>query len=664
MSNTGDDAVLSDVEDEIPVPIEVTSTSPKDDKFQQLVSELDRERQSRQALEASKSDLQTSFNRLKLLAHDSIKKRDESNRLKDEALKAKDQLQIELNELVRHKDEVFKEFNEKCDEAVKAKESLKSEVEIAAEMMLNGIEAISEKVSGFKEFRVGGLPRSDRYTGLGGVAYGVIKQMNEIVEEMIRQVELRGKERDEARELMEQRNFESAIEVSELEARIDGLKEEVLGKSKVVEDFEKLLSEKDGRLALAEKELEGLRMWFRESEDKLKNLETKIELQRPLLVDQLSYVAKIHDQIDNFIKIVDVNRLDHLELSESLFLPKETDVEENIRASLAGMVSIYGLSRIVFEKTKELVDERSNEVNRLNETVTQLVKEKEHIGTLLRSALSKRVSANLLSNSNELFKVAENGLREAGIDYKFSNHLADGKVLVWSDEAGAVVAEDDEVYTLASALENIIKQSQLEIIELKHTVEELRQETSLLRQQAEAQAKELVQRKQTVEELEEKEKTANENVEGLMLDIAAAEEEITRWKVAAQEEADAGKAVEHDFVSQLLVVRRELEEAKQAVIESENKLKYKEETADAAMAARVAAEKSLRLADLRSSRLRDKVEELTRQLEMQETSRSVFSRSRYVCWPWEWLGLNFVGFPQLNARQERSNETELSEPLI
>lgn len=41
-------------------------------------------------------------------------------------------------------------------------------------------------------------------------------------------------------------------------------------------------------------------------------------------------------------------------------------------------------------------------------------------------------------------------------------------------------------------------------------------------------------------------------VEGLMLDIAAAEEEITRWKVAAQQEADAGKAVEQEFVAQVL----------------------------------------------------------------------------------------------------------------
>ncbi|KAM7490970.1 hypothetical protein LguiA_033891 [Lonicera macranthoides] len=54
-------------------------------------------------------------------------------------------------------------------------------------------------------------------------------------------------------------------------------------------------------------------------------------------------------------------------------------------------------------------------------------------------------------------------------------------------------------------------------------------------------------------------------------------------------------------------VSQELEEAKQAVIESELKLKYKEETADAAMAARDLAEKSLKLAYLRTSRLRDKV---------------------------------------------------------
>lgn len=36
-----------------------------------------------------------------------------------------------------------------------------------------------------------------------------------------------------------------------------------------------------------------------------------------------------------------------------------------------------------------------------------------------------------------------------------------------------------------------------------------------------------------------------------MLDIAAAEEEIMRWKVAAQQEADAGKAIEQEYMMQV-----------------------------------------------------------------------------------------------------------------
>ncbi|XP_011086685.2 leucine-rich repeat-containing protein 45 [Sesamum indicum] len=319
------------------------------------------------------------------------------------------------------------------------------------------------------------------------------------------------------------------------------------------------------------------------------------------------------------------------------------------------------MSKIVVEKTRDLVEERTREVKSLNETIDQLMKEKEQIGSLLRSTLSRRMSVDLSSKTNELFKVAENGLKEAGIEYKFSKFQG-SKGKMSPDEV-----EENEVYALASALENIIKQSQLEIIELKHSVEELRAESNLYKEHVDTQTKELNQWKQRVEELEEKERVANENVEGLMMDIAAAEEEITRWKVAAQQEADAGKAVEKDYMTQLASVRQELEEARQAVIESEKKLKFKEETAEAAMAARDAAEKSLRLADMRASRLRDRVEELTRQLDeldTRETSRTGLRRLRYVCWPWQWLGLDYVGARRPEIPQQNANEMELSEPLL
>lgn len=678
MASEDGDAVLSDVEGEI----DVQTSSDEDfsvERFREVLAELNRERQAREAAENSATELSEKFNRLKALAHESIKRRDESTRQRDEALREKeeilrsnDKLSTEIAEVNIAKDEVVKQLDEvtkardgsrsQLDEVTKAKDGLRSEIENSAHMLVTGIEKISGKVSNFKNFSAGGLPRSQKYTGLPAVVYGVIKRTNEIVEELVGQIDATAKSRNDVREQMEQRNFEIAIEVSELEATISGLREEVAKKSSFIENLEKSLIEKDEKVAEIESQGLELRQLVNEYEDKLKNLESH----RPLLVDQLNYVSKIHDQVDDIIKIVDDGNLDQSGLSECLFLPQETDMEENIRASLAGMESIYQLTRIVVEKTRDLVQKKSREVKSLNEAVGQLVKEKEHIVSLLRSALSKRMSVDPSSKTNELFKVAENGLREAGIDIKFSKLLSDGKVPVSDDKANAMETEEDEIYNLAGALENIVKASQLEIVELRHSVEELRAESSLLKEHLEAQAKELSHRMKRIEELEEKERIANESVEGLMLDIAAAEEEISRWKAAAEQEAAAGRAVEQEFVAQLSSLKQELEEAKQALSESEKKLGFKEETAAAAMTARDAAEKSLRLADTRASRLRDRVEELSHQLEefeSREDSRGR-NRPRYVCWPWQWLGLDFVGVRRSDVQQQSSNEMELSEPLI
>ncbi|KAI3728357.1 hypothetical protein L6452_16991 [Arctium lappa] len=671
------DAVLSDVEEEDNPPDPVfdgTSSSTEDvsiERFREVVAELDRERKAREAVENSKSELHGSFNRLKVLAHEAIKKREEISRQRDEVSRCNEKLSAQLAEAVKEKDEMSKQKDDlvqQLEESVKAKDSSRSEIETAAQMLVTGIDKISGKVSNYKNFMAGGLPRSQKYTGLPAVAYGVIKRSNEIVEELHRQIESATKSRNEAREQMDQRNYEIAIEVSQLEASISRLKEEVSNRDSVVEGLEKSIAEKDGKISKLETELLGMQDLVNDYGAKLKNLELRIDSQRPLQTDQLAHVSKLHEQIFSVIKILDDDKKNQSDLSDSLFLPQETDVEENIRACLAGLESVSELSSIVYQKVRDLVVERDREVKSLNESVTQLVREKEHVGSLLRSALSRRMSSDLSSKTNELFRVAEIGLREAGIHYKFSNHTSDGTASHTNNNAGNLDNKEDEIYTLAGALENIIKQSQLEIIELQHTVDGLRAETSLLKENAEAQAKELMQRKEQVEKLKDKERVANENVEGLMMDVAAAEEEITRWKVAAQQEAEAGRAIEQEYVAQLSTVRQELEDAKRAVMESEKKLKFKEETAGAAMAARDAAERSLRLADSRATRLRERVEELTRQLEQldtRETSNGL-SGPRYVCWPWQWLGLNSVGsHPRVPDMQPLgSNEMELSEPLI
>ncbi|KAJ0544866.1 hypothetical protein HanIR_Chr08g0343261 [Helianthus annuus] len=677
------DAVLSDVEedDNPPAPIvtgpisSIRTRSSTDDvlnisnnisnnvsieRFRELLTELDRERQAREAVEKAKSELQVSFNRLKVLAHEAIKKR-------DEVVRSNEKLSVELAETVKEKEELMKQKEEvvkELEESVKAKEGVKSEIGTAAQMLVTGIDKISGKVNRFKNFTAGGLPRSQKYTGLPAVAYGVIKRTNEIVEELVRQIELVTKGRNEAREQMEQRSYEIAIEVSELEATISGLRDEVAKKTSVVERLEKLNEEKDEMMGELETELKEKQDLVSEYGDKLRVLEERMDSQRPLLVNQLSHVSKIHDQICEVVKVIDGDKKS--DLSDSLFLPQETDLEENIRACLAGLETVNELSSIALERTKDLVAERSREVKSLNETVNQLTREKEHIGSLLRSALSRRMSADPSLKTNELFKVAEKGLRESGVDYRFNNHTGQEKTVSSNTDGTIELDDDDEISTLAGALENIIKQSQIEIIELQHSVDELRAESSLLKERVEAQAKELLQSKQKLEELEEKERVANENVEGLMMDIAAAEEEITRWKVAAQQEAAAGKAVEQDYVAQLHTIRQELEEAKQSVIESEKKLKFKEETAAAAMSARDAAESSLKLADTRAARLRERVEELISQLEELDTRRSLINgkRPRYICWPWQWLGLDPIGPRQLDTHGPTSNEMELSEPLL
>ncbi|CAH8381689.1 unnamed protein product [Eruca vesicaria subsp. sativa] len=669
------DAVLSDVESDEPSPV-VLNDPPReeaqDERLKELIAELDREKKAREAAESVKSDLQASFNRLKALAHEAIKKRDESKRERDEALKEKENLSKELESLSKGKDEAFK----KLEEVVRDRDGLKVEIETSSHMLVSGIEKISGKVSNFKNFSSGGLPKSQKYTGLASVAYGVIKRTHEIVEELVKQIDVAVKSRNEAREQMDQRNYEIAIEVSQLESTISNLRLEVAEKASRVDDLESDVSEKNKRIGELEKDnlekvsvLEGevveLKQLVDEYDGKLKGMEVKMVAQRPLLMDQLSLVSKIHDQLNEVVKIVDGNSS---EQSESFFMPQETDMEENIRASLAGMESILELTNVVSGKTQSLVEEKSHELKKLNETVGLLMKEKEHIGTLLRSALSKRMVTDQSSQKSEMFQAAENGLRDVGIHFKSTQHLKDGKVQdSLGENSDDHSTEENEIYSLASTLENIVKASQLKIVELQHSLEESREETSSLRKQLNSQTKELSQRMRQIEELKEKERIANENVEGLMTDIAAAEEEIARWKVAAEQEAAAGGAVEQDFTSQLHVLKEELEEAKQAIKESEKKLKFKEETAAAAMGARDAAERSLRLADNRATRLRERIQELNRKIEELETHRDMntSNRARYACWPWQLLGIDFVGGRRIESEQEQSsNEMELAEPLL
>ncbi|XP_072965880.1 uncharacterized protein [Typha angustifolia] len=606
------DTVLSDVDDaDDPSPLLLPSSSPtlspssseqQQQRILSLQSELDEQRRAYSALDSR-------FNRLKSLAHEAIKKRDDALRDRDNS--------------------------------ASTLASLQSESATASQMLSSGIDKVSAKVPALKNSAAAGLPKSQKYpSGLPSIAYGVIKRANDVVEDLLKQLDAASRSRDQAREQMEQRNYEIAVEVSQLEATISGLREDVAKKDA---EIDRLTSS----VAQMENEISKLRQFVEDCDTKFKTLEAKLEAQRPVLVEQMSYMSKAFGEMHEITKMVDLNELDQAESVDSMFMWKEMDLEGNLKTCLEGSFSVYQLAQVAAEKVREGMEERSKEVKDLNEKVAALLAEKQHIGTLLRSALS--------SKTNDVLQLAQEGLREAGI-----NLGLDGPNKHDSEDG-----HENEVYNLAGAVESTVKESQLKIIELQHIVEALRAESSLLRSRLDGQAKEINQQKLHIKELEEKEQIANENVEGLMMDIAAAEEEIARWKAAAEQEAAAGGAVEREFVTQISALRKELDESKQSMLELESKLKFKEHTAAAAMAARDAAEKSLRLADSRSSRLRERLEELTRQLEESDSRNDSASQNshRYMCWPWQWLGLDFVRYSQADI-QQNSNEMELSEPLV
>lgn len=88
------------------------------------------------------------------------------------------------------------------------------------------------------------------------------------------------------------------------------------------------------------------------------------------------------------------------------------------------------------------------------------------------------------------------------------------------------------------------------------------------------------------------------------------------------------------------ILKQELEKTRAALDISNGKLKLKEELAATAMAAQAAAERSLQLADSRAAGLRERIEELTRQLEEAESRERSSRKIRYICWPWRGLKVN------------------------
>eukprot|EP01018_Ginkgo_biloba_P033546 Gb_18752 [translate_table: standard] len=408
-----------------------------------------------------------------------------------------------------------------------------------------------------------------------------------------------------------------------------------------------------------EKEIESVKRFAEETEGNFNGLKLKIFNHKPLLSQHLIHISKVQENLEKILTMIDDTKFDpreHFLQQFSSDQPKlfsdqpesfseDSAIDEDLHASLVGAKVVSELAASAESAFRNYAEKNKKEKKELGNSIISLTEENRDISTLLRSALAEKEAAEKAFTKSRggsdhrkgaIFQIAERGLQKVGFGFRVGA-FGDPESVAFNGGASGAEGED-EVFGLAFAMESIIKSTRLEISELRQSLETSRAEVDHLRELSVTQAQDLAKNNLHIKELEER-------VECLIMDIAAAEEEIVRWREACELEAAAGKAVMEECQMKVSTLNRELEEMKQSLDEATKKLKSKEELAAAAMAAREAAERSLGLADSRVAGLRERIEELTRQFEELDGrgERNSLARMRYVCWPWRWLKITPIG---------------------
>lgn len=310
-------------------------------------------------------------------------------------------------------------------------------------------------------------------------------------------------------------------------------------------------------------------------------------------------------------------------------------------------------------KVVEYVEKRNKEKKELENSIVSLTEENRDVNSLLRIALAeKEAIEKRVKGSGEqkkvgaILQIAERGLQKVGFGFMMGAAAAvagESQLDQPSTSSGSTKSDgsecEEEVISLAATVEKIMRSLRLQISDLRGALDESRLDNEHLQILADKQANKITETTLRITNLEEREKMLALNVEELMADITEAREEVARWREACELEVEAGKVAIEEREKEVAMLQQDLEGTKAALEAASNKLLMKERLAATAMAAQAAAEASLQLADSRSSELRDRIEELTRQVEEEadhskkEQRKSSRKRVRHVCWPWRALKL-------------------------
>ncbi|XP_060675857.1 uncharacterized protein At3g49055-like [Ziziphus jujuba] len=284
----------------------------------------------------------------------------------------------------------------------------------------------------------------------------------------------------------------------------------------------------------------------------------------------------------------------------------ELEFEEELKAVSKELMAVTNIMKVAELKVYEYKETRKKEKIKLENSV-------------------KRAA---------ILQIVENGLQSVGFG-SGENSLETSGTKV--DTSGDSSEREEEVVSLASTVERIIKNLNLKVTQLKRSFEESWSNTERLKSLTENQAQDIAEKMLYIKDLEDREKKLAQNVEGFMMKIKEAEVEVARWREACELEIEPGKHEIEQRDTVVAILTQELEKTKTDLDISNCKLNKKEELAAAAQAT---AEKSLQLADSIAAGLRERVEEMSKQLEEAESQYRNRYKLRHICWPWRTLELS------------------------
>ncbi|XP_062099661.1 uncharacterized protein At3g49055-like [Humulus lupulus] len=252
--------------------------------------------------------------------------------------------------------------------------------------------------------------------------------------------------------------------------------------------------------------------------ERIEDMEMKREQSNEILSKCLESLSSENVSLERIIKNVAVEKTDDDD-DDGKFI-KGIEKSDSMRLELELTEELLVVTRLASEakeKVNEYKELRKKEKRELENSVVSLTEENRDTNSLLRAALlekeivEKRLKVNSEQKRVALLQIAERGLQRVGFGFMMGSGNTEQSLESFSGTKSDSSECEEEVVSLASTVERIMKNLRLEITKLRRSLEESRSDTERLQSLTEKQAQIIEENKLYIKELEERERIVFKN---------------------------------------------------------------------------------------------------------------------------------------------------------